>query len=162
MRLFCVFMCMFFSQDNPQEAGSATVPLSVTEQDAQTLLVDNEKLADLLGLREAEERGASAGGGGAQERVNREEYGFASSQLLKSSLGPGAGAAESRPSSSVESSSLLVPASRPRLVGGRAGAEEMGKARAGMQAGEGEAVVEDPVLKYLLEEFHPQYISKCW
>lgn len=134
----------------------------MTEQDAQTLAVDNERLADLLGLREAMERGtskgqeSSAGGGGAPGRVNGEEYGFASSS------GPGLGAAESRPSSSVASSSLLVPPARSRLVGGRAGAEETGKARAEMLSGGGEATVEDPVLKYLLEEFHPQYISECW
>lgn len=142
------------------------MPLAVTEQDAHTLLVDNDRLADLLGLGEAEERGASEGhessaaGGEAPGRVNREEYGFASSQILKSSLGPGAGVAESRPSSSVDFSSLLVPPSSSKLVGGRAGAEETGKARAEMQSGEGEASVEDPVLKYLLDEFHPQYISE--
>lgn len=31
-----------------------------------------------------------------------------------------------------------------------------------MQLGKVEAAVEDPVLKNLLDVFHPQYIRECW
>lgn len=56
----------------------------------------------------------------------------------------------------------MLPHTHLRLVGGRSSAEETEKARAKMQSEEGEAAVEDPVLKHLLGVFHPQYISECW